>query len=111
MRLTRSGVVWLELDRMSTWCSDRALVTSASSRERSSAFTSIDATNTPARSRSHSTSMRRSVREADRDRALAQSARWTDTPRPRVMKPMMSSPGTGVQQRERRIITSSRPST
>ena len=45
------------------------------------------------------------------DTALAQSARWTDTPRPRVTKPMISSPGTGVQQRESRTITSSRPST
>ena len=45
------------------------------------------------------------------DTALAQSARCTVTPRPRVMKPMISSPGTGVQQRDRRTITSSRPST
>ena len=29
--------------------------------------------------------------------ALGQSARWTDTPYPRVMKPTMGSPGTGVQ--------------
>ena len=43
--------------------------------------------------------------------ALAQSLRCTDTPRPRVTKPMISSPGTGVQQRERRTITSSSPST
>ena len=43
--------------------------------------------------------------------ALAQSVRCTDTPRPRVTKPMISSPGTGVQHRDRRTITSSSPST
>ena len=48
---------------------------------------------------------------AGSDTALAQSARCTDTPRPRVTKPMISSPGTGVQQRDSRTITSSRPST
>ena len=32
-------------------------------------------------------------------------------PRPRVTKPMISSPGTGVQQRDSRTMTSSRPST
>ncbi len=45
------------------------------------------------------------------DTALAQSARCTDTPRPRVTKPMISSPGTGVQHRDSRTMTSSRPST
>ena len=45
------------------------------------------------------------------DTALAQSARWTLTPRPRVTKPMISSPGTGVQQLASRTSTSSRPST
>ena len=60
---------------------------------------------------SHSTSMTRSLWPVDSDTAFAQSARCTDTPRPRVTKPTISSPGTGVQHRDRRTITSSRPST
>jgi len=36
---------------------------------------------------------------------LAQSARCTLTPRPRVTKPTIWSPGTGVQQRDRRTMT------
>ena len=43
--------------------------------------------------------------------ALVQSSRWTDTPFPRVMKPMMASPGTGVQQRATLTHTSSVPTT
>src|SRR5258708_6382039 len=43
--------------------------------------------------------------------ALAQSVRCTETPRPRVTKPMISSPGTGVQQRDKRTMTSSSPPT
>ena len=60
---------------------------------------------------SHSTSIMRADWALPSDTALAQSARCTVTPRPRVMNPMMSSPGTGVQQRDSRTITSSRPST
>ena len=37
--------------------------------------------------------------------------RWTDTPRPRVTNPTISSGGTGEQHREIRIMMSSRPST
>ena len=47
---------------------------------------------------SHSTSIRRAAWALVSDTALAQSARCTVTPRPRVTKPMISSPGTGVQQ-------------
>ena len=43
--------------------------------------------------------------------AFGQSRRCTDTPRPRVTKPMMSSPGTGLQQRDRRTSAPSTPST
>ena len=41
----------------------------------------------------------RSIRSgwASRDSALVQSVRCTDTPLPRVTKPMIGSPGTGVQ--------------
>ena len=49
---------------------------------RSRALTSIEAMNTPPGSRSHSTSIRRSAWPSASDTALAQSARWTDTPRP-----------------------------
>ena len=40
-----------------------------------------------------------------------QSFRWTETPRPRVRKPTIVSPGTGVQQRASRTRRSSCPST
>ena len=96
---------------MFTWWSESAFDTSRSSRERSSAFTSIEATNTVSASPSQSTSMSRSLWPVDSDTAFAQSARCTDTPRPRVTNPMISSPGTGVQHRESRTMTSSRPST
>ena len=97
---------------MLTWWSDRALATSRSSRERSRATTSTPARNTaPERSPSQSTSIRRVAWSLISDTALAQSARCTLTPRPRVTKPMISSPGTGVQQLARRTSTSSRPST
>ena len=59
---------------------------------------------------SHSTSMMRSGCRF-KSSALGQSARCTDTPRPRVTKPKMSSPGTGLQQRDRRTSTSSTPFT
>ena len=51
----------------------------------------------PAASPSHSTSISRAAWSLISDTALAQSARCTVTPRPRVTKPMISSPGTGVQ--------------
>ena len=62
------------------------------------------------RSRSHATSMMRSG-DCLRSAAFGQSARCTDTPRPRVTNPRISSPGTGLQQRDRRTSTSSTPLT
>ena len=59
---------------------------------------------------SHSTSMMRSG-SVIRSFAFGQSARCTDTPRPRVTKPMIWSPGTGLQHFERRTSTSLRPFT
>ena len=43
---------------------------------------------------SHEISTRRSGSVSN---ALGQPRRWTVTPRPRVMKPMISSPGSGLQ--------------
>ena len=43
--------------------------------------------------------------------AFGQSVRWTETPCPRVTKPMISSPGTGVQHRPSRTQTSGSPRT
>ena len=61
---------------------------------------------------SHSTSMRRAASPSSLSAtALAQSARWIETPLPRVTKPMMSSGITGVQHLARRTHTSPRPST
>ena len=107
----RSGSVWVLALTMLRWCSDTTLVTSVSSRDRSMATTSMVATKTPDDRWSHSTSMRRSRDRLASDAALAQSARCTDTPRPRVTNPTISSPGTGVQHRDNRTIRSSRPST
>ena len=43
--------------------------------------------------------------------ALGQSARWTDTPKPRVIKPTTGSPGTGVQHLANLTRQLSMPST
>ncbi len=45
------------------------------------------------------------------DFRLSQSLLWTEIPLPFVMKPMISSPGTGLQQRAILIIRLSTPST
>ena len=89
-----------ELERMFTWFSESTPATSRSRRDRSSASTSTDTTNVAGWSWSHSTSMKRWVC-AESASAFAQSVRCTDTPRPRVTKPMISSPGTGVQHRDK----------
>ena len=57
---------------------------------------------------SHSTSIMRSGC-AIRPFTLGQLARCTDTPRPRVTKPTMSSPATGLQQCARRTSISISP--
>ena len=91
--------------------SESAADTSRRSHSRSRASTTSEATKVPRLSASHSTSMTRSVCSRTRATALVQSVRCTVTPRPRVMKPMISSPGTGVQQRDRRTSICSWPST
>ena len=58
----------------------------------------------------HSTSMIFSGWESS-ESALVQSRRCTDTPLPRVTKPRMSSPGTGVQHRASLTQTSAMPLT
>jgi hypothetical protein len=81
---------------MLTRSSASALVTSESSRCRSSASTWIATRNTAPGWEAQSTSTSRSGLRF-RSPALVQSVRCTLTPPPRVTKPRMSSPGTGVQ--------------
>src|SRR4051794_6065086 len=95
---------------MLTWWTDRIRVTSESRRLRSSASTCNWTRNTLAADGAHSTSISRSGWLSS-DSALVQSARWTETPLPRVTKPMMGSPGTGVQQRANLTHTSAVPTT
>ena len=92
--------------------SDRMTVTSRSRFMRSSASMNTSTLNDVPLdgAPSHDTSMMRSGWFI-RSWAFGQSARCTDTPRPRVTNPRMSSPGTGLQQRERRTSTSSMPFT
>ncbi len=107
---TRSRDVATLADRMLTWWSDRIRVTSESSRLRSSASTCSWTRNTLAAEGAHSTSISRSGWLSS-DSALVQSARCTETPLPRVTKPMIGSPGTGVQQRASLTHTSAVPTT
>ena len=108
---TRSREVCTDADRMLTCWSDSTRVTSESSRLRSSAST-WSCTRKTRRRRSAPTRPRSSAPAGDsRDSALVQSARCTDTPLPRVTKPMIGSPGTGVQQRASLTQTSAVPST
>src|SRR3954466_10115399 len=95
---TRSLVVVTEADRMFTCWSESTRVTSDNSRDRSSASTWMATRNTEDADGAHSTSTIRSGCAVS-DTAFTQSARCTDTPLPRVTKPTMLSPGTGVQQR------------
>ena len=60
---------------------------------------------------SHFTPTMRSLWCVCKSSALTQSARCTEIPLPRVMNPMIGSPGTGVQQRASFTKTSSIPST
>ena len=64
---------------------------------RSVASTTISTWNSVAPVVSHSTSIMRSGCCMS-PFTLGQVARWTDTPLPRVTKPTMSSPATGLQQ-------------
>ena len=109
---TRSRPVWVEQATIFTWWSDNAFATSRKRRDLSSATTSTLALKVEPRCWSdHSTSTTRLACSCTSDPAFAQSMRWTLTPRPFVMNPMISSPGTGVQQVDSRTSTSSRPST
>src|ERR1700728_2049385 len=108
---TRSRLVVTDADRMFTCWSDRTLVTSDSSRVRSSASTWIATRNTEASLGAQWTGTMRSRWVSDRCSRLTQLARWTETPCPWVTKPEISSPGTGVQHLDSRTQTSATPST
>ena len=110
----RSVPVWVLQARMLTWCvGQRRATRRAAGGTGRGPCTSIDADERAGAGRSsHSTSISRSRLAGRRaTRRWRSRLRCTDTPRPRVTKPMISSPGTGVQQRDRRTMTSSRPST
>ena len=81
---------------MFTWCSLSTRVMSLSRPERSSASTWMCTRKTLLVVGAHDTSIMRSESPI-RERTLVQSERWTETPLPRVTKPTISSPGTGVQ--------------
>lgn len=85
-------------------------MTSDSNRDRSSASTWMATRKTEDWVGAHSTS---SIRSGcwESESTLTQSARWTETPLPRVTNPMIGSPGTGVQQRASLTQTSSTPLT
>ena len=102
---TRSRLVCTDADRMLTRSSASALVTSESSRCRSSASTWMATRKTAPGWLAHSTSTSRSALRC-RSAALVQSVRCTLTPPPRVTKPRISSPGTGVQHLASLVQTS-----
>src|SRR5579875_1451034 len=108
---TRSLLVVTLADRMLTCWSDSTRVTSDSSLVRSSASTWIATRNTDPSVGAQCTSTTRSRWVSDRWARFAQSVRCTDTPWPWVTKPVISSPGTGVQQRDSRTHTSGAPVT
>ena len=83
-------------ERMFTWCSESTRVTSESRPERSSASTWICTRKTLFDDGAHSTSIIRSGSFSS-DCTLWQFAWCTETPAPRVTKPTIWSPGTGVQ--------------
>ena len=97
--------VWMFAPR-----SESTVVTSLSSHDLSSASTWIQTKNDPDCSGAQLTSIIRSGCSSS-EPMLAQSERWTDTPRPTVTNPMMSSPGTEEQHLAMRTSMSSRPST
>ena len=106
---TRSRLVVTEADRMFTCWSDSARVTSDSSRVRSSASTWMATRNTESSVGRPAHVDQPLALESGRWARFTQSARCTDTPWPRVTKPMISSPGTGVQHRDSRTHTSGAP--
>ena len=97
-------------ERMFPPASPMAMVTSLSRPMRSVASTTISTRNSVAPEVSHATSIMRSG-WAMSPATFGQVARWTETPRPRVMKPTMSSPATGLQQCARWTSRSASPLT
>ena len=108
---TRSLVVVTDADSMLTCWSEIARVTSESSPVRSSASVWMATRNSEPSRGDQCTLTTRSGWDSSRWRRLTQSERCTDTPLPRVTKPVMESPGTGVQHLDRRAHTSAEPST
>jgi hypothetical protein len=107
---TRSREVWTDAERMLTPLSESTRVTSERRRLRSSASTASWTRKTVPAEGAQETSMSRSGWDR-RESAFVQSARCTDTPFPRVTKPMIGSPGTGVQHRASFTQTSDMPLT
>src|SRR5659263_620136 len=95
---SRSREVEELAERMLTWLSESTRVTSESRPVRSRASTCICTRKTPEPSLFQETEMIRSGSFSNCS-TLPQSCRWTEMPEPRVMKPMIGSPGTGVQHR------------
>ena len=87
-------------ERMLAPLSEMAIVTSLSRPRRSDASMTISTWNSVAPEVSHSTSIMRPG-SLMRPLTLGQVERCTETPLPRVTKPTMSSPATGLQQRAR----------
>jgi hypothetical protein len=83
-----------EAERMFTPWSPSTVVMSRTSLARSQASTQISTERTLGSSLSQATWISRPESLASSP-TLVQSVRCTDTPRPRVMKPMISSPGEG----------------
>src|SRR6266496_1149510 len=108
---TRSLVVVTDADRMLTCWSEMDRVTSDSSPVRSRASTWMATRNSESSVGDQRTATSRSGWESSRWRRFRQSARCTETPWPRVMNPVISSPGTGVQHLDSRAHTSAAPST
>src|SRR5215472_614661 len=96
---------------MLTCCSEMDLVTSESSPVRSRASTWMAARNLELSLGDQCTDTTRSGCEAIRCCTFTQSVRCTDTPFPLVTKPVILSPGTGVQHLDSRAQTSAEPST
>ena len=95
---------------MLTWCSDSTRVTSDSNPPLSKASICICTKNKVFEVGAQLTSIRRSGSSISCSTFL-QSFLWTDTPEPRVTKPINGSPGTGVQQRASLTSTSPSPFT
>ena len=111
LNATRSRLVVTVADKMLTCRSDSTLVTSESSLVRSSASTWMATRKTEPSVGAQWTSTIRSRWVSDRWTMFTQSTRCTDTPWPWVTKPVIWSPGTGVQHRDRRTHTSGAPVT